>query len=162
MWINTHTNEIIYHSRPMTINGTSVPAKIFEDQEALLALGVKPYSEEFFDGRYYTKGELTLTDNGDSVVGSYEKIPLSLESLKNTALHWCKVGQATELQEIDWYWLREMKTGTPVPQNIKDQATACYAKWAAKEAEIEAATTVEDFIALENPEPTLPSEQYGE
>ena len=71
--------------------------------------------------------------------------------LKTQMIAKVKQQQASQLADIDWYWLRELKTGVAVPQEIQDEATAIYADAEAKEAEIEALTTIEEVIAYENP-----------
>ncbi len=98
--------------------------------------------------KYYTMTENTeLVDN--QYIVNYTSIPLALNSVKDKMLAKVKDEQTKELAKIDWYWLREQKIGTEVPQEVQDLATSLYADAQTKEDEINALDSIEAIIEYE-------------
>lgn len=172
MWY--YNNEIIKSPRAITLGEVTYPKNIFKDKEFLLANGIKSYREEKVDERYYWQGSKTVVETDTEVVATYEAIPRLIDDrlevnedgspmldesgkqvvtkgLKSNMLAKVKQEQSSKLSEIDWYWLREMKTGIAVPEDIVALAASIYTEAEAKETEIKALATIEDIIAYENP-----------
>lgn len=150
MWINLNNNSIIKSPKEIEVGGIKYPKQIWQDKAFLASIGIKPYREVKNDSRYYFDGAKTVTDNGDEVVATYEPIARDVEMLKTGMLSKVKQEQANKLQAIDWYWLREMKTGIAVPQAVKDEADAIYLDAATKETAIANLVTIDDIIAYDN------------
>ena len=155
------------------ISGKQYPKQVMMDKAFMLSLGFKPYREVKVDDRYYWQGTLVKADNGTEVVGTYEAIPRLVEDrlefeedgitplldedgvqvvtkgMKSNMIAKVKQNQANQLAEIDWYWLREMKTAIPVPTDIQTLATNIYSEASTEEALINALVTIEDIIAYD-------------
>ena len=71
------------------------------------------------------------------------------KGMKSNMIAKVKQNQANQLAEIDWYWLREMKTAIPVPTEIQTQATNIYSEASTEEALINALVTIDDIIAYD-------------
>lgn len=98
--------------------------------------------------RYYSYVEKRVLD-GTVYKISYDHTELPVEVVKQKMLMDIKAKQAKMLAEIDWYWLREMKTGTPVPSDIQDKAAYIYSEAASREAEVNTLASIDAVIEFE-------------
>lgn len=77
MWININTNEIIKTKKPITINNIQYPASIFDIwmDFQLSSIGIKPFSEEYYDKKYYSPIGYSDQEVDGTIVRTYELEP---------------------------------------------------------------------------------------
>jgi len=147
MYININNSEVINKATQVEVGGTTYPRAVFGDTEKLNSLGIYKLTEDAIPNRrYYTYNEVVnvKTRNIDRT-----PIPRDVDSLKATMLSELKQMQKDKLSDIDWYWLREQKIGTPVPSEINELASYIYTKSNEIEVAIDSLNTIDDIILYE-------------
>ena len=111
-----------------------------------------------FDSRYYWSADVPkslddvneVDENGDPILDDEGNQVVTL-GLKSQAIAKAKQQAGGELAATDWYVIRAAEGGTPVPSEVTAERQAIRDSSNTKEAAINACTTLEEFIALENP-----------
>ena len=155
MWY--YNAEIISSPTSMVINDLKYDPSLFQDKEKLKELGIKPYKEEKPDMRYFNMGALSVDTSGDEVIGTYAPVGKNPENLKVEMLDKIKNGLSSRLSQIDWYWMKALKTSTDVPSNIQKYADALYSEYDSKKTEINAITKLSQIMEYQNRAHTLVS-----
>ena len=111
-----------------------------------------------FDSRYYWDANTpkaledvdAVDDEGNPVLDADGNQVVTL-GLKSQAIAKAKQQAGGELAATDWYVIRAAEGGTPVPSEVLSERQSIRDNSNTKEAAINACTTLEEFIALENP-----------
>ena len=148
MWY--FNGSIIKTPKAMVISDVTHPKSIFRDSATLSSLSIKPYREVTPDSRYYWNGAFTVDTSGSEVVGTYAGTPRDVATLKANMLEKARSTVANKLADIDWYWSRAAKGGTPVPSNIATYATTLYSEHETIKTAINAISDLAGVIAYEN------------
>ena len=148
MWY--YNAEIISSPTSMVINDLKYDPSLFQDKEKLKELGIKPYKEEKPDMRYFNMGALSIDTSGDEVIGTYAPVGKNPENLKVEMLDKIKNGLSSRLSQIDWYWMKALKTSTDVPSDIQKYSDTLYAEYDVKKKEIDAMTKISQIQEYEN------------
>jgi len=155
MWY--YNAEIISSPTSMVINDLKYDSSLFQDKEKLKELGIKPYKIETPDTRYFSYGALSIDTSGDEVVGTYAGIGKDTDVLTADMLDKIKDGLSSRLSQIDWYWMKALKTSTDVPSKIQEYADALYSEYDSKKTEINAMTKLSQIIEYRSRPHTLVS-----
>ena len=148
MWY--YNGKIIKTPKTMIIDGKTYPREIFKDSSTLSSLGIKPYRQVSSDTRYFKEGVLEIVDSGDEVVGTWSEDAKDINGLKAKMLTSIKNQLSGLLSNTDWYYLRKLRTGTDVPDNIQEYSDTLYSEYDAKKAEISAMTKMSQIMEYEN------------
>ena len=111
-----------------------------------------------FDSRYYWSADVpkaledvdAVDENGDPILDE-DGVQVVTQGLKSQAIAKAKQQAGGELAATDWYVIRAAEGGTAVPSEVTSERQAIRDSSNTKEAAINACTTLEEFIALENP-----------
>ena len=134
----------------MTIDDKRYPKEIFKDSSTLSSLGIKPYRQVSSDTRYFKGGILEIVDSGDEVVGTWSEDAKDINGLKAKMLTSIKNQLSGLLSNTDWYYLRKLRTGADVPDNIQEYSDTLYSEYDTKKAEISAMTKMSQIMEYEN------------
>ena len=148
MWY--YNGKIIKTPKTMIIDGKTYPREIFKDSSTLSSLGIKPYRQVSSDTRYFKEGVLEIVDSGDEVVGTWSEDAKDINGLKAKMLTSIKNQLSGLLSNTDWYYLRKLRTGTDVPDNIQEYSDTLYSEYDVKKAEISAMTKMSHIIEYQN------------
>lgn len=151
--------------RSVKIDGITHDSAIFNSwtDEELLGIGLHDYAEIVPDQRFYEFSDYTDEIVGNTVTRTFTPIPRELEDreaiglngkpvtipgLKSKAIAEMKLTQGGKLQEIQWFYDREVRDGTRVPQVKKALDQAVRDAGDAIEAAISACDTIDQFVDL--------------
>ena len=148
MWY--YNGKIIKTPKTMIIDGKTYPREIFKDSSTLSSLGIKPYRQVSSDTRYFKEGVLEIVDSGDEVVGTWSEDAKDINGLKAKMLTSIKNQLSGLLSNTDWYYLKKLRTGADVPDNIQEYSDTLYSEYDAKKAEISAMTKMSHIIEYQN------------
>jgi hypothetical protein len=148
MWLDKNTGNTIPKAKEIQVGGVSYPKSIFNDAEQLTSLNIVKYSVDSIpNARYYTYEEVI-----DSANARITRTPIAkdIDEVKAVLIGEVKDLQAKKLEATDWYYIREMRSGIAVPQEIKDESEYIYTKSKELEDEINGLSTIEEIINFEN------------
>jgi hypothetical protein len=148
MWY--YNGEIIKTPKAMNISGFQYNKEVFRDPEKLKELGIKPYRSVTPDNRYFNNGSYSVDTSGDEVVGTYDSIGKDINVLKSNMLSLIKSQLTSKLKSTDWYYLRKLRTGTDVPDDIQEYSDTLYAEYDTKKTEITAMTKMSQIQEYQN------------
>ena len=148
MWY--YNGRIINKPESIKVGGYVYNQDLFKDQNKLAELGIKPYRLVVPDSKYYSQGALKISNLDNEVVGTYDAIGKDVNLLKEEMLTAIKNQLSTLLSNTDWYYLRKLRTGTDVPDNIQEYSDTLYSEYDAKKAEISAMTKMSQIMEYEN------------
>ena len=148
MWY--YKEEIIKTPRAMTIGDLQYNKEVFHDPEKLKELGIKPYRSVTPDNRYFNNGSYSVDTSGDEVVGTYASVGKDIDVLKSNMLNLIKSQLTSKLEATDWYYLRKLRTGTDVPDDIQEYSDTLYAEYDTKKTEITAMTKMSQIQEYQN------------
>ena len=148
MWY--FNGEIIKTPKTMTIGDLQYGKELFQDAEKMAELGIKPYRSVTPDSRYFNNGGYSVDESGDEVVGTYAQIGKDTDDLTKQMLSSIKSQLTNRLASTDWYYLRKLRTGTDVPDDIQDYSDALYSEYDTKKAEISAMNKISQIEEYEN------------
>ena len=148
MWY--YKEEIITTPRAITIGGLQYNKEVFRDLEKLKELGIKPYRKVMPDPRYWYSASLSIDTSGDEVVGTYTAVGREIDDLKSKMLSTVKSQLNERMLKTDWYYLRKLRNGTDVPDDIQEYSDTLYAEYDTKKTEISAMTKMSQITEYEN------------
>tara|TARA_B100000795_G_scaffold266455_2_gene249668 strand:+ start:412 stop:1023 length:612 start_codon:yes stop_codon:yes gene_type:complete len=148
MWY--YDSKIIKTPRKMIINGVLHSPSIFQNSDKLESLGIKKYTEVKTQSKYFRDGAYTLKTSGDTVVGTYQPIGKDTDFLKKDMLKLVDKLIASKQSDIDWYWIKSLKTGTDVPKDIQKYAKTLYSEYETKKLEISVMNKISQIEEYEN------------
>jgi len=148
MWY--FNGQLIKTPRAMTIGDLQYNKEVFHDPEKLKELGIKPYRSVTPDNRYFNNGSYSVDTSGDEVVGTYASIGKDIGVLKSNMLNLIKSQLTSRLEATDWYYLRKLRTGTDVPDDIQEYSDTLYAEYDTKKSEISAMNKISQIEEYEN------------
>ena len=148
MWY--YNGRIINKPESVKVGGYVYNQDLFKDQNKLAELGIKPYRLVVPDSRYYSQGALKISNLDNEVVGTYDAIGKDVNILKEGMLKTIKNQLSTLLSNTDWYYLRKLRTGADVPDNIQEYSDTLYSEYDTKKAEISAMTKMSQIMEYEN------------
>ena len=148
MWY--YKEEIITTPRAITIGGLQYNKEVFRDLEKLKELGIKPYRMVMPDPRYWYSASLSIDTSGDEVVGTYTAVGREIDDLKSKMLSTVKSQLNERMLKTDWYYLRKLRNGTDVPDDIQEYSDTLYAEYDTKKTEISAMTKMSQIMEYEN------------
>ncbi len=99
--------------------------------------------------RTYTNTPKALEDVTETPEGTSE--PVTTKGLKSTWIAQVKAAANSQLASTDWMVIRKAERDVAIPSDVVTARNAIIADCAAKEAAINAATTMEEFIAVVAP-----------
>ena len=148
MWY--FNGQLIKTPRAMTIGDLQYNKEVFHDPEKLKELGIKPYRSVTPDNRYFNNGSYSVDTSGDEVVGTYASVGKDIDVLKSNMLNLIKSQLTSKLEATDWYYLRKLRTGTDVPDDIQEYSDTLYAEYDTKKTEITAMTKMSQIQEYQN------------
>jgi len=148
MWY--FNGQLIKTPRAMTIGDLQYNKEVFHDPEKLKELGIKPYRSVTPDNRYFNNGSYSVDTSGDEVVGTYASVGKDIDVLKSNMLNLIKSQLTSKLEATDWYYLRKLRTGTDVPDDIQEYSDTLYAEYDTKKSEISAMNKISQIEEYEN------------
>jgi len=148
MWY--FNGQLIKTPRAMTIGDLQYNKEVFHDPEKLKELGIKPYRSVTPDNRYFNNGSYSVDTSGDEVVGTYNSVAKDIDVLKSNMLSLIKSQLTSKLEATDWYYLRKLRTGTDVPDDIQEYSDTLYAEYDTKKTEITAMTKMSQIQEYQN------------
>lgn len=148
MWY--YKEEIIKTPRAITIDGLQYNKQVFLDPKKLKELGIKPYRMVMPDARYWYSASLSIDTSGDEVIGTYTPVGREIDDLKSKMLSTIKSQLNERMLETDWYYLRKLRNGTNVPDDIQEYSDTLYAEYDTKKTEISAMTKMSQIMEYEN------------
>ena len=148
MWY--YNGEIIKTPKTMNIGGLQYNKELFQDAEKMAELGIKPYRSVTPDSRYFDNGGYSVDESGDEVVGTYASVGKDTDNLTKRMLSSIKSQLTQKLEATDWYYLRKLRTGTDVPDDIQDYSDTLYAEYDTKKSEISAMNKISQIEEYEN------------
>ena len=99
--------------------------------------------------RTYTNTPKALEDVTETPEGQTE--PVTTKGLKSTWIAQVKAAANSQLASTDWMVIRKAERDVAIPSDVVIARNAIIADCTAKEAAINAATTMEEFIAVVAP-----------
>ena len=148
MWY--YKEEIIRTPRAMTIGDLQYNKEVFHDPEKLKELGIKPYRKVMPDPRYWYSANLSIDTSGDEVIGTYTPVGKDTDVLVQDMLDEIKRQLTSKLEASDWYYLRKLRNGTDVPDDIQEYSDTLYAEYDTKKSEISAMNKISQIEEYEN------------
>ena len=148
MWY--YKEEIIRTPRAMTIGDLQYNKEIFHDPKKLKELGIKPFRRVMPDARYWSAASVSIDTSGDEVVGTYTAVGKDTDVLVQNMLDEIKRQLTSKLEATDWYYLRKLRTGTDVPDDIQEYSDTLYAEYDTKKTEITAMTKMSHITEYQN------------
>ena len=148
MWY--FNGQIIKTPKSMNIGDFQYTKDLFKDSEKMKELGIKPYRQVTPDRRYFRTGAYTVDTSGDEVVGTYASVGKDIDVLKSNMLNLIKSQLTSKLEATDWYYLRKLRTGTDVPDDIQEYSDTLYAEYDTKKSEISAMNKISQIEEYEN------------
>ena len=148
MWY--YKEEIIRTPRAMTIGDLQYNKEVFHDPEKLKELGIKPFRRVMPDVRYWRTASVSIDTSGDEVIATYTKVGKDTDVLVQNMLDEIKRQLTSKLEATDWYYLRKLRTGTDVPDDIQEYSDTLYAEYDTKKAEITAMTKMSYITEYQN------------
>lgn len=103
--------------------------------------------------RTYTNTPKALEDVTETPEGQTE--PVTTKGLKSQWIAQVKASANSQLASTDWMVIRKAERDVAIPSDVVTARNAIIAECTAKEAAINAATTMEEFIAVVAPVNTL-------
>ena len=103
--------------------------------------------------RTYTNTPKALEDVTETPEGATE--PVTTKGLKSQWIAQVKSAANSQLASTDWMVIRKAERDVAIPSDVVTARNAIIADCAAKEAAINAATTMEEFIAVVAPITTI-------
>lgn len=103
--------------------------------------------------RTYTNTPKALEDVTETPEGQTE--PVTTKGLKSQWIAHVKASANSQLASTDWMVIRKAERDVAIPSDVVTARNAIIADCTAKEAAINAATTMEEFIAVVAPVNTL-------
>ena len=148
MWY--YKEEIIRTPRAMTIGDLQYNKEVFHDPEKLKELGIKPFRRVMPDARYWRTTSVSIDTSGDEVIATYTKVGKDTDVLIQDMLDEIKRQLTSKLEATDWYYLRKLRTGTDVPDDIQEYSDTLYAEYDTKKTEITAMTKMSQIQEYQN------------
>ena len=148
MWY--YKEEIIRTPRAMTIGDLQYNKEVFHDPEKLKELGIKPFRRVMPDVRYWRTASVSIDTSGDEVIATYTRVGKDTDVLVQNMLDEIKRQLTSKLEATDWYYLRKLRTGTDVPDDIQEYSDTLYAEYDTKKAEITAMTKMSYITEYQN------------
>jgi hypothetical protein len=148
MWY--YKEEIIRTPRAMTIGDLQYNKEVFHDPEKLKELGIKPFRRVMPVSRYWSAASVSIDTSGDEVVGTYTAVGKDTDVLVQNMLDEIKRQLTSKLEATDWYYLRKLRTGTDVPDDIQEYSDTLYAEYDTKKTEITAMTKMSHITEYQN------------
>ena len=148
MWY--YKEEIIRTPRAMTIGDLQYNKEVFHDPEKLRELGIKPFRRVMPDVRYWRTASVSIDTSGDEVIATYTRVGKDTDVLVQNMLDEIKRQLTSKLEATDWYYLRKLRTGTDVPDDIQEYSDTLYAEYDTKKAEITAMTKMSYITEYQN------------
>ena len=148
MWY--YKEEIIRTPRAMTIGDLQYNKEVFHDPEKLKELGIKPFRRVMPDVRYWRTASVSIDTSGDEVIATYTRVGKDTDVLVQNMLDEIKIQLTSKLEATDWYYLRKLRTGTDVPDDIQEYSDTLYAEYDTKKAEITAMTKMSYITEYQN------------
>ena len=148
MWY--YNGEIIKTPKTMNIGGLQYNKELFQDADKMSELGIKPYRSVTPDSRYFNNGGYSVDESGDEVVGTYASVGKDTDNLTKRMLSSIKSQLTQKLEATDWYYLRKLRTGTDVPDDIQDYSDTLYAEYDTKKSEISAMNKISQIEEYQN------------
>ena len=148
MWY--YNGEIIKTPKTMTIGDLQYSKELFQDADKMAELGIKTYRSVTPDSRYFNNGVYSVDESGDEVVGTYAAAGKDTDELTKQMLNTIKSQLTSRLQVTDWYYLRKLRTGTDVPDDIQEYSDTLYAEYDTKKSEISAMNKISQIEEYEN------------
>ena len=148
MWY--YKEEIIKTPRAMTIGDLQYNKEVFHDPEKLKELGIKPFRRVMPDARYWRTTSVSIDTSGDEVIATYTKVGKDTDVLIQDMLDEIKRQLTSKLEATDWYYLRKLRTGTDVPDDIQEYSDTLYAEYDTKKTEISAMTKMSHIMEYQN------------
>ena len=148
MWY--YKEEIIRTPRAMTIGDLQYNKEVFHDPEKLKELGIKPFRRVMPDARYWRTASVSIDTSGDEVIATYTKVGKDTDVLIQDMLDEIKRQLTSKLEATDWYYLRKLRTGTDVPDDIQEYSDTLYAEYDTKKTEITAMTKMSHITEYQN------------
>jgi len=148
MWY--YKEEIIRTPRAMTIDGLQYSKEVFHDLDKLKELGIKPFRRVLPDTRYWNAVNEKIDTSGDEAIATYTKVGKDTDGLTKGMLDEIKRQLTSKLEATDWYYLRKLRTGTDVPDDIQEYSDTLYAEYDTKKAEITAMTKMSYITEYQN------------
>ena len=148
MWY--YKEEIIRTPRAMTIGDLQYNKEVFHNPEKLKELGIKPFRRVMPDARYWSAASVSIDTSGDEVVGTYTKVGKDTDVLIQDMLDEIKRQLTSKLEASDWYYLRKLRNGTDVPDDIQEYSDTLYAEYDTKKTEITAMTKMSHITEYQN------------
>jgi len=148
MWY--YKEEIIRTPRAMTIGDLQYNKEIFHDPKKLKELGIKPFRRVMPDARYWRTASVSIDTSGDEVIATYTKVGKDTDVLIQDMLDEIKRQLTSKLEATDWYYLRKLRTGTDVPDDIQEYSDTLYAEYDTKKTEITAMTKMSHITEYQN------------
>ena len=148
MWY--YKEEIIRTPRAMTIGDLQYNKEVFHDPEKLKELGIKPFRRVMPDGRYWRTASVSIDTSGDEVIATYTRVGKDTDVLVQNMLDEIKRQLTSKLEATDWYYLRKLRTGTDVPDDIQEYSDTLYAEYDTKKTEITAMTKMSHITEYQN------------
>ena len=164
---NDQVIEILNSAKAVTINGTQYPSSIFSawSKADLKKIGIYPtqITSTIDSKTHRATGGVTYTVNTDHVAVHYGKVAHVLENVSSTDEDGNSIlteGLKTrllaevdnqaygQLQSSDWMAVRQVETGTSVPDNWKTWRASIRTQAAAMKTAINAVTTITDVPGL--------------
>jgi len=148
MWY--YKEEIIKTPRAMTIGDLQYNKEVFHDPEKLKELGIKPFRRVMPDARYWRTTSVSIDTSGDEVIATYTKVGKDTDVLIQDMLDEIKRQLTSKLEATDWYYLRKLRNGTDVPDDIQEYSDTLYAEYDTKKTEITAMTKMSQIQEYQN------------
>ena len=148
MWY--YKEEIIRTPRAMTIGDLQYNKEVFHNPEKLKELGIKPFRRVMPDSRYWSAASVSIDTSGDEVIATYTKVARDTDELTKQMLSTIKSQLSNRLAATDWYYLRKLRTGTDVPDDIQEYSDTLYAEYDTKKTAINAMTKLSQIMDYEN------------
>ena len=148
MWY--YKEEIIRTPRAMTIGDLQYNKEVFHNPEKLKELGIKPFRRVMPDSRYWSAASVSIDTSGDEVIATYTKVARDTDELTKQMLSTIKSQLSNRLAATDWYYLRKLRTGTDVPDDIQEYSDTLYAEYDTKKTAINAMTKMSQIMDYEN------------
>ena len=148
MWY--YKEEIIRRPRAMTIDGLQYNKEVFHDLDKLKELGIKPFRRVLPDTRYWNATNQKIDTSGDEAIATYTKVGKDTDGLRKNMLDEIKRQLTQKLAETDWYYLRKLRTGIDVPDDIQEYSDTLYAEYDTKKTEITAMTKMSHITEYQN------------
>lgn len=154
MWYRVENGQIVEtYEKPQVLvspDGVKTPPIIFQRPDELKAMGILPRRDVNleYNSQFYTQSGPTFEVTDTEVIATYTLTPIPLSDAKSIAISQLKNRTNAQLNDTDWYYIRQVSRGVAVPSEVETSRVAIISENEAKETQVYSANSVDEILSI--------------